>query len=136
MIVVTGGAGFIGANIVHALNRRGETDILVVDDLTDGTRFRNLADLDITDYMDKGEFLARAQNHQLPSGIRAVFHEGACSDTTEWDGKFMMENNFTYSKTLLHWCLHHKVPFLYASNATVYGNSTEFREERACEGPL
>lgn len=136
MIVVTGGAGFIGANIVHALNRRGETDILVVDDLTDGTRFRNLADLDIADYMDKGEFLARAQNHQLPSGIRAVFHEGACSDTTEWDGKFMMENNFTYSKTLLHWCLHRKVPFLYASSAAVYGNSTEFREERACEGPL
>jgi len=100
MIVVTGGAGFIGANIIHALNSRGETDILVVDDLTDGTRFRNLAELDVTDYMDKGEFLERVKAKALPVGIRAIFHEGACSDTTEWDGKFMMENNYTYSKVL------------------------------------
>jgi ADP-L-glycero-D-manno-heptose 6-epimerase len=69
-------------------------------------------------------------------GIRAVFHEGACSDTTEWDGKFMMENNYTYSKVLLHWCLDRKVPFLYASSAAVYGASDEFREERECERPL
>ena len=136
MIVVTGGAGFIGANIVHALNQRGETDILVVDDLTDGTRFRNLAELDITDYMDKHEFLEKVKANALPGGIRAVFHEGACSDTTEWDGKFMMENNYTYSKELLHWCMHQKVPFLYASSAAVYGASDEFREERGCEKPL
>ena len=136
MIVVTGGAGFIGANIVHALNQRGETDILVVDDLTDGTRFRNLAELDITDYMDKHEFLEKVKANALPGGIRAVFHEGACSDTTEWDGKFMMENNYTYSKELLHWCMHRKVPFLYASSAAVYGASDEFREERGCEKPL
>ena len=136
MIVVTGGAGFIGANIVHALNQRGETDILVVDDLTDGTRFRNLAELDITDYMDKHEFLEKVQANALPGGIRAIFHEGACSDTTEWDGKFMMENNYTYSKELLHWCMHQKVPFLYASSAAVYGASDEFREERGCEKPL
>lgn len=136
MIVVTGGAGFIGANIVHALNRRGETDILVVDDLTDGTRFRNLADLDITDYMDKTEFLECARTGSLPGSIKAVFHEGACSDTTEWDGKFMMHNNYTYSKVLLHWCLDHQVPFLYASSAAVYGGSDEFREARECEHPL
>lgn len=136
MIVVTGGAGFIGANIVHALNQRGETDILVVDDLKDGTRFRNLAELDITDYMDKHEFLDRVRQDDLPPGIRAVFHEGACSDTTEWDGQYMMENNYTYSKVLLHWCLDHQVPFLYASSAAVYGASTEFREERGCEKPL
>ncbi|WP_372972820.1 ADP-glyceromanno-heptose 6-epimerase [Marinobacter sp.] len=136
MIVVTGGAGFIGANIVYALNRRGETDILVVDDLTDGTRFRNLADLDITDYMDKAEFLELAREDRLPSGIDAVFHEGACSDTTEWDGRFMMENNFSYSKVLLHWCLDHSVPFLYASSAAVYGGCEEFREVRECEHPL
>ena len=136
MIVVTGGAGFIGANIVHALNQRGETDILVVYDLTDGTYFRNLAELDITDYMDKGEFLERVKANDLPVGIRAIFHEGACSDTTEWDGKFMMENNYTYSKVLLHWCLDRKVPFLYASSAAVYGASDEFREERECERPL
>lgn len=136
MIVVTGGAGFIGANIVHALNQRGETDILVVDDLKDGTRFRNLAELDITDYMDKHEFLDLVKRDALPDGIQAVFHEGACSDTTEWDGQYMMENNYTYSKVLLHWCLDHKVPFIYASSAAVYGASTEFREERSCERPL
>ncbi|NWN92703.1 ADP-glyceromanno-heptose 6-epimerase [Marinobacter adhaerens] len=136
MIVVTGGAGFIGANIVHALNQRGETDILVVDDLTDGTHFRNLAELNIADYMDKAEFLEKVKANGLPEGIRAVFHEGACSDTTEWDGKFMMENNYTYSKVLLHWCLEHKVPFLYASSAAVYGASNEFRETFDCEKPL
>ncbi|WP_144823740.1 ADP-glyceromanno-heptose 6-epimerase [Marinobacter piscensis] len=136
MIVVTGGAGFIGANIVHALNQRGETDILVVDDLTDGTHFRNLAELNIADYMDKAEFLEKVKANGLPEGIRAVFHEGACSDTTEWDGKFMMENNYTYSKVLLHWCLEHKVPFLYASSAAVYGASNEFRETFECEKPL
>jgi len=136
MIVVTGGAGFIGANIVHALNQRGETDILVVDDLTDGTRFRNLAELDITDYMDKHEFLEKVKRDEVPGGVRAVFHEGACSDTTEWDGRFMMENNYTYSKELLHWCMSRKVPFLYASSAAVYGASDEFREERSCEKPL
>jgi ADP-L-glycero-D-manno-heptose 6-epimerase len=136
MIVVTGGAGFIGANIVHALNQRGETDILVVDDLTDGTTFRNLAELDITDYMDKHEFLEKVKRDEVPGGVRAVFHEGACSDTTEWDGRFMMENNYTYSKELLHWCMSRKVPFLYASSAAVYGASDEFREERSCEKPL
>lgn len=136
MIVVTGAAGFIGANLVHLLNQRGETDILVVDDLLDGTRFRNLAGLDVTDYMDKAEFLEKAKNNQLPGSIRAIFHEGACSDTTEWDGRFMMENNYTYSKVLLHWCLERKVPFLYASSAAVYGASNDFREALECEKPL
>ncbi|MBK1874746.1 ADP-glyceromanno-heptose 6-epimerase [Marinobacter sp. 1-3A] len=136
MIVVTGAAGFIGSNLVHSLNQRGETDILVVDDLLDGTRFRNLAELDVTDYMDKAEFLEKAKNNQLPGNIRAIFHEGACSDTTEWDGRFMMENNYTYSKVLLHWCLEHKVPFLYASSAAVYGASNDFREALECEKPL
>ena len=136
MIVVTGGAGFIGANIVHALNQRGETDILVVDDLSEGTKFRNLADLDIADYMDKTAFIEQVTNNTLPGKIRAVFHQGACSDTTEWDGKYMMENNYSYSKTLLHWCLDQRIPFLYASSAAVYGASEEFREARHCEQPL
>jgi ADP-L-glycero-D-manno-heptose 6-epimerase len=136
MIVVTGAAGFIGANIVHSLNQRGETDILVVDDLTDGTLFRNLAELNITDYMDKAEFLQKVKDNALPMGIRAIFHEGACSDTTEWNGRFMMENNYAYSKALLHWCLDHQVPFLYASSAAVYGASDEFREDLNCEKPL
>lgn len=136
MIVVTGAAGFIGANIVHSLNQRGETDILVVDDLTDGTLFRNLAELNVTDYMDKAEFLQKVKDNALPKGIRAIFHEGACSDTTEWNGHFMMENNYAYSKALLHWCLDHRVPFLYASSAAVYGASDEFREDLSCEKPL
>ena len=136
MIVVTGAAGFIGANIVHSLNQRGETDILVVDDLTDGTLFRNLAELNITDYMDKAEFLQKVKDNALPKGIRAIFHEGACSDTTEWNGHFIMENNYAYSKALLHWCVDHQVPFLYASSAAVYGASDEFREDLSCEKPL
>lgn len=136
MIIVTGGAGFIGANIVHALNARGERDILVVDDLKDGTRFVNLSDLEIRDYMDKADFLAAVQADKLPAGIRAVLHQGACSDTTEWDGHYMMANNYEYSKALLHWCLGRKVPFLYASSAAVYGGGTEFAEIRANEKPL
>jgi ADP-L-glycero-D-manno-heptose 6-epimerase len=104
MIIVTGGAGFIGSNIVKGLNDRGITDILVVDDLEDGTKFRNIVDLEIADYLDKDEFLKRITSG-LDQGwgtIEAIFHEGACSATTEWNGKFIMENNYEYSKELLH----------------------------------
>lgn len=136
MIVVTGGAGFIGSNIVKGLNDLGHKDILVVDDLTDGTKFSNLADLDIADYMDKDEFIA-----EIISGenldIDVIFHQGACSSTTEWDGKFMMENNYNYSKDLLHYCLDFDIPFLYASSAATYGGrSDNFIEERSYEKPL
>ncbi len=99
MIIVTGGAGMIGSNIVKALNDRGLTDILVVDNLKDGTKFVNLADLDIADYMDKEEFLSYIMSGEDLGPIEAVFHEGACSATTEWDGKYMMDNNYQYSKT-------------------------------------
>lgn len=136
MIVVTGGAGFIGSNIVKGLNDLGHKDILVVDDLTDGTKFSNLADLDIADYMDKDEFIA-----EIISGenldIEVIFHQGACSSTTEWDGKFMMENNYNYSKDLLHYCLDFDIPFLYASSAATYGGrSDNFIEKRSYEKPL
>ncbi|MBL8583345.1 MAG: NAD-dependent epimerase/dehydratase family protein, partial [Rhizobiaceae bacterium] len=104
MIVVTGGAGMIGSNIVAALNAQGRTDIVVVDDLTDGQKFRNLSDLSITDYLDKDEFLALVKADAAPR-IEVVFHQGACSTTTEWNGKFMMDVNFAYSKALLHFCL-------------------------------
>lgn len=136
MIVVTGGAGFIGSNIVKGLNSIGHKDILVVDDLTDGTKFANLADLDIADYMDKDEFIsAIISNENLD--IDVIFHQGACSATTEWDGKFMMENNYSYSKDLLHYCLDFNIPFLYASSAATYGGrSDNFIEERAYEKPL
>lgn len=136
MIVVTGGDGFIGSNIVKGLNDLGHKDILVVDDLTNGTKFSNLADLDIADYMDKDEFIS-----EIISGenldIEVIFHQGACSSTTEWDGKFMMENNYNYSKDLLHYCLDFDVPFLYASSAATYGGrSDNFIEERSYEKPL
>jgi ADP-L-glycero-D-manno-heptose 6-epimerase len=135
MIVVTGGAGMIGSNIVAALNAAGRSDILVVDDLTDGTKFRNLADLHIADYQDKDAFLADIAADKL-AHVDVVFHQGACSTTTEWNGKFMMEVNYAYSKSLLHYCLARKIPFLYASSAAVYGGGSEFREEPALERPL
>ncbi|MCK0744794.1 ADP-glyceromanno-heptose 6-epimerase [Chromohalobacter nigrandesensis] len=141
MIVVTGGAGFIGANLVKALNARGHEDVLVVDDLSDGTKFVNLADCTLGDYLDKDDFLARvkAELRGEPSAlppIEAIFHEGACSDTTEWDGKFMLENNFEYSKALLHFCQHKRIPFLYASSAATYGGSEVFVEAPEHEKPL
>lgn len=135
MIVVTGGAGFIGANIVKTLNARGRTDIIVVDDLTDGTKFVNIADCDIADYLDLHEFRARMKDESLPR-IDAVFHEGACSATTEWNGQYMMDNNFTYSKELFHYCQDHRIPLIYASSAATYGNTDLFRETPECEGPL
>ena len=136
MIVVTGGAGFIGSNIVKGLNDLGHKDILVVDDLTDGTKFSNLADLDIADYKDKDEFIAEIISGEN-LGIEVIFHQGACSSTTEWDGKFMMENNYNYSKDLLHYCLDFDIPFLYASSAATYGGrSDNFIEERSYEKPL
>ncbi len=136
MIVVTGGAGFIGSNVVKALNARGVDDILVVDDLSDGTKFRNLADCEIADYEDKDDFLARIEADAGLGPVEAVIHEGACSTTTEWDGRFMMRNNYAYSRALLHWCLRRRVPFLYASSASVYGAGPVFREAREHERPL
>lgn len=135
MIIVTGGAGMIGSNIVAALNAEGVSDILVVDDLNDGHKIANLADLAIADYLDKDDFLPRLEAGGL-GRIEAVFHQGACSTTTEWNGRFMMEVNYAYSKRLLHACLNLRVPFLYASSASVYGGGADFREEPECERPL
>jgi ADP-L-glycero-D-manno-heptose 6-epimerase len=135
MIIVTGGAGMVGSNIVAALNARGRNDILVVDDLTNGHQIDNLADLDIADYADKDEFLPRFEAGDY-GRIEAVFHQGACSTTTEWNGKFVMEVNYTYSKRLLEVCLARRIPFLYASSASVYGGGSAFREEPDCERPL
>ena len=102
MIVVTGGAGFIGSNIVKALNEKGFEDILVVDDLTDGRKFKNIVDCKITDYLDKEVFLNLILENNLDEPIEAILHQGACSDTTEWNGKLMMNNNYDYSKVLFH----------------------------------
>lgn len=137
MIIVTGGAGFIGSNIIKALNQRGRKDILVVDDLTDGTKFANFADCDIVDYLDKDDFLNRIQKRDsFGSDIEAIFHQGACSTTTEWNGRFMMQNNYEYSKELLNYCLERGVNFMYASSAAVYGDGKVFKEERHLEKPL
>ncbi|AUQ23729.1 ADP-glyceromanno-heptose 6-epimerase [Dickeya zeae] len=137
MIIVTGGAGFIGSNIVKALNDNGYRDILVVDNLKDGTKFINLVDLDIADYMDKEDFIASIVAGDDLGDIDVIFHEGACSSTTEWDGKYMMDNNYQYSKEVLHYCLERSIPFLYASSAATYGGRTDnFVEDRQYEQPL
>jgi ADP-L-glycero-D-manno-heptose 6-epimerase len=140
MIIVTGGAGFIGSNLVEGLNARGEANILVVDHLKNGEKMRNLADLEIADYLDRDEFLLSLDPGSVASAwpkVSAVFHLGACSATTEWDGQFMMRNNFGYSKQLLHWCSAKKVPFIYASSASVYGlGQRGFKEERSAEAPI
>jgi ADP-L-glycero-D-manno-heptose 6-epimerase len=136
MIIVTGGAGMIGSNIVKALNEQGLTDILVVDHLKNGKKFKNLVDLQIADYMDRDDFLAQVMAGDDFGPIEAVFHEGACSATTEWDGKYMMLNNYEYSKELLHFCLDREIPFLYASSAATYGDATQFIEEPGYEGAL
>ncbi|MBT8130692.1 MAG: NAD-dependent epimerase/dehydratase family protein, partial [Gammaproteobacteria bacterium] len=116
MIVVTGGAGFVGSNIVKALNARGENDVIVVDDLSDGHKFQNLADLAIADYLDKDVFIDDiGSGRDVSRKIRAVIHQGACTDTTEWDGRLMLRENFEYSKKLLHYCVERHIPFIYAS---------------------
>ena len=135
-IIVTGAAGFIGSNIVKALNQRGETDIIAVDNLTNGHKFRNLADCDIAHYLDKHEFIRQVREHLVPHDIRAVFHQGACSNTMEHNGQYVMENNYQYSLDLLDWCQDERIPLLYASSAAVYGKGTAFREARALEKPL
>jgi ADP-L-glycero-D-manno-heptose 6-epimerase len=136
MIIVTGGAGFIGSNIVQGLNARGITDILVVDDLTDGRKCLNLSDAHIQDYLDKDDFLQRIKSGQDFGKVEAIFHQGACSATTEWDGKFVMHVNYEYTKALLNWTTTEGVPFYYASSASVYGGGTVFKEDRCNEHPL
>lgn len=137
MIIVTGGAGFIGSNLVKALNQRDRRDIIVVDDLSDGTKFINLADCEIMDYIDQASFINKIKtNHTFEQKIQAIFHQGACSATTEWNGRYMLDNNYEYSKILLHYCLDNQIAFIYASSAAVYGLDTHFKEQPDYEKPL
>lgn len=135
MIVVTGAAGFIGSNLVRGLNARGITDVLAVDDLTDGDKFRNLLDLQISDYLHKDEFRQLVLSGQLRRPD-AVFHQGACSDTTERNGQFMMDNNFRVTLELFEYCQVREVPFIYASSAAVYGAGPQYIEDPVYEAPL
>ncbi len=136
MIIVTGGAGFIGSNLVAGLNENGENDILVVDNLTNADKVKNLSGLDIADYMDKQEFRDAMASGRLGGEIRAVLHQGACSDTMATDGRYVLDNNFTYSKELYHFCRENGVAYLYASSASVYGSGTAFVESPEYESTL
>ncbi len=134
--IVTGAAGFIGSNLVKALNERGVTDIIAVDNLSKADKYRNLVDCEIADYLDKGEFIEAVAAGEFDGAVEAVLHQGACSDTMEHDGRYMMDNNYRYSLELLDFCLDQEVPFLYASSASVYGGGRVFRESREFEAPL
>jgi len=135
MYIVTGGAGFIGSNLVRGLNRRGITDILIVDDLTQGEKHLGLNALDFQDFVDYRDFIERPTRF-VDLAPEAILHQGACSDTMEHDGRFMLQVNYEYSKRLLEYAVG-RCPFLYASSAAVYGDgSAGFREDPACEYPL
>ncbi len=134
-VVVTGAAGFIGSNIVKGLNARGIDEIIAVDDLTQGDKFRNLADLHIADYVDAAQFYGIFAEGGF-GDVEAVFHEGACSDTMETDGKYMMDNNYSVSCSLFEACQERGTRLLYASSAAVYGGSEIFRESPEFEHPL
>ena len=137
MIIVTGGAGMIGSNLINKLNKMNRKDIIIVDDLTDGYKSRNLKDLDFYDYIDKDDFINLIRNNQFTEKVETVFHQGACSTTTEWNGKFIMKNNYEFSKILLNWCQENAVQFIGASSASVYGLGEKgFIEKRDNESPI
>ena len=134
--IVTGAAGFIGSNLVKALNARGIDEIIAVDNLTRADKYRNLVDCEVADYLDKGEFIDAVAAGEFDGSVEAVLHQGACSDTMEHNGQYMMANNYRYSLELLDFCADQEVPLLYASSASVYGGGRVFRESREFEAPL
>ena len=145
--IVTGAAGFIGANLVRGLNKRGIDNVIAVDNLSHADKFKNLVGCNLSDYIDKNDFIERLQSGFFDGAVATLFHQGACSDTMGVDGRYMMENNYRYSQILLDWCLEQDVQFLYASSAAVYGGGQSsvqsdddrvrhFVEASECEAPL
>ena len=134
-VVVTGAAGMIGSNIVHGLNALGIDDVIAVDNLTHGPKYRNLLGAKISDYFDKTDFYARFARGEFGK-VDAVLHEGACSDTMQHDGRYMLDTNYRCSKDLLDACQRQGTRLLYASSAATYGGSASFREEPEFEQPL
>ena len=121
--IVTGGAGFIGSNLVRALNDRGETDILVVDHLNHPAKQRNLERLSFREFSGKEEFRARLKEGRLPQ-VSCVFHLGACSSTTEMNEAYINDNNYLYTRELCEWSLRTGARFVYASSAATYGDGS------------
>lgn len=124
MIVVTGGAGFIGSAFLWKLNTQGIEDILVVDALDTTDKWKNLVNRRYENYWDHAEFLERVKSDALPAGITAIVHMGACSATTERDAQYLMSNNYHYTRCLAEWALGHQVRFIYASSGATYGDGS------------
>ena len=125
MIIVTGGAGFIGSVIIWALNLRGRTDILVVDEDVDFEKLNNLAGLSFKDYLGKSDFLDAVLARKFRKGTEAIIHMGACSSTTETDASFLVKNNFEYTKYLAEFAVRESIRFIYASSAATYGDGSK-----------
>ncbi|MSQ21381.1 MAG: ADP-glyceromanno-heptose 6-epimerase [Betaproteobacteria bacterium] len=134
--VLTGGAGFVGSNLLRALNERDVRNIIVVDNLERSDKFRNLIGCQFEDYLDKREFIERLAAGDFENGVDAVLHQGACSDTMESNGRYMMDNNYRYSVSLLDFCTEEDIPLIYASSAAVYGGNSNFTEGPEHEAPL
>ncbi len=136
MQIVTGAAGFIGSNLVRCLNVRGGGDVLAVDAPPSLDECPNLRGVEVSRYMERSAFLEAVKLGDLPKSIDAVYHQGACADTMETDERYMMSNNRDYSKELLTFALRRRIPFVYASSASVYGGGEHSREDASNENPL
>ena len=136
MIIITGGCGFIGSNLVKALNASGREDLIVVDDMSDGSKFNNIANYTIEDYLDINDFRKLLKKKNKFKNLELIFHQGACSDTREQDGRYMMDNNYEYSKQILQYSLNANTPLIYASSAAVYGRTEAFVEQTEYEHPI
>ncbi len=124
MIIVTGGAGFIGSAFVWKLNQEGIDNIIIVDRLGTSDKWKNLVNLRFVNYIHKDDFLEMMDTDMVPFKIDAIIHMGACSSTTERDADYLWHNNFVYTKMMAEWALERDVRFIYASSAATYGDGT------------